>query len=76
MSLSVSAQEISPYLFGQNMWLTNGAEGRPGYIDDLWPEIESSGVKLIGIGGNGYNREMPDLETLTNWVKAIKRIGA
>ncbi len=50
MSLSVSAQEISPYLFGQNMWLTNGAEGRPGYIDDLWPEIESSGVKLIRIG--------------------------
>lgn len=70
------AQEISPYLFGQNMWLTDGAEGRPGYIDKLWPKVESSGVKLIRIGGNGYNKEMPDLETLTNWVNAIKAIGA
>jgi len=41
-TVSVNAQEISPYLFGQNMWLTNGAEGRPGYIDELWPKVESS----------------------------------
>lgn len=73
---TINAQEISPYLFGQNMWLTNGAEGRPGYIDQLWPKVESSGVKLIRIGGNGYNRNMPDLETLTHWVTSIKSIGA
>lgn len=73
----VSAQEISKYLFGQNMWLTQGAEGtRIGYIDDLWPKVEKSGVSIIRIGGNGYNKRMPSYETLTKWVHAIKSIGA
>lgn len=72
----LQAQEISPYLFGQNMWLTNGAEGRAGYIDELWPKVNASGVKVIRIGGNGYNKRMPDNETLLKWVNAIKSIGA
>lgn len=58
------------------MWLTNGAEGRPGYIDELWPKVEKSGVKIIRIGGNGYNQKMPDYETLSQWVEDIKAIGA
>lgn len=70
------AQKISPYLFGQNMWLTEGSEGRPGYIDQLWPKVKESGIQLIRIGGAGYDRNMPDLETLTSWVKSIKAIGA
>lgn len=70
------AQSISPYLFGQNMWLTEGSEGRPGYIDQLWPKVKESGVQLIRIGGAGYDRNMPDMETLTSWVKSIKAIGA
>lgn len=77
MCLSVSAQEISPYLFGQNLWLASKSEGdRIGYIDQLWPKVEKSGAKIIRIGGNGYNKRMPDYETLTKWVKAIKGIGA
>ena len=72
----LSAQKISEHLFGQNMWLTQGAEGRPGYIDELWPKVEKSGVALIRIGGNGYNKNMPSYDTLTKWVIAIKAIGA
>jgi hypothetical protein len=68
---------ISPYLFGQNLWLTDGAEGRPGYIEEhLWPKVKQSGVKIIRIGGNGYDQVLPGFDTLTMWVKAIKEIGA
>lgn len=75
--VSISAQEISPYLFGQNLWLTSKAEGtRVGYIDQLWPMVGESGAKIIRIGGNGYNKRMPSYETLTKWVKSIKEIGA
>ncbi|WP_100616016.1 glycoside hydrolase family protein [Confluentibacter citreus] len=72
----LKGQEISPYLFGQNMWLTDKAENRTGYIDQLWPKIKKSGIKIIRIGGNGFNRNMPDNETLLKWVTAIKSIGA
>lgn len=67
---------ISPYLFGQNLWLTSGSEGRTGYIDQLWPQVQQSGARIIRIGGNGYNRNMPDDATLDKWVKDIKSIGA
>ncbi|HKK63292.1 MAG TPA: hypothetical protein VJ951_12080 [Bacteroidales bacterium] len=73
---SLTAQQISPYLFGQNLWLTEGAEGRPGYIDQIWPKVEQSGVEIIRIGGAGYDRNMPPLDTLIHWVKSIKAIGA
>ena len=69
--------EISEFLFGQNLWLTSGAEGRPGYIiPGLMPKVQSSGVKMIRIGGNGYDSKMPGIDTLVSWVKAIKSIGA
>jgi hypothetical protein len=68
---------ISHYLFGQNLWLTDGAEGRPGYIEaSLWPVVQESGVKMIRIGGNGYDQKLPGFDTLTMWVKSIKAIGA
>lgn len=73
----ISGQEISEYLFGQNLWLASKAEGsRIGYIDQLWPKVGKSGAKIIRIGGNGYNKRMPNYETLTKWVTAIKEIGA
>ncbi|MFY0650677.1 MAG: hypothetical protein JXQ96_01525 [Cyclobacteriaceae bacterium] len=70
------AQQISPYLFGQNLWLTHKAEGRQGYTQDLWPQVKESGVKMVRIGGAGYDRNMPVLDTLQKWVKSIKNIGA
>ncbi|MFB9057836.1 hypothetical protein ACFFU9_13905 [Mariniflexile ostreae] len=68
---------ISPYLFGQNLWLTDKAEGRKGYIQEsLWDKVEASGAKIIRIGGNGYEHKMPSMDTLEMWVKTIKKIGA
>ena len=68
---------ISPYLFGQNLWLTSKAEGRPGYIQEfLWDKVEASGAKIIRIGGNGYEHKMPPMDTLDSWVTNIKKIGA
>lgn len=70
-------KEISPYLFGQNLWLTAGSEGRPGYIQEfLWPKVKESGAKIIRIGGNGYDQNLPGYDTLEMWVKSIKGIGA
>ena len=72
-----TAKPISPYFFGQNLWLTNRAEGRPGYIQEsLWGKVKESGPTIIRIGGNGYDVKMPPMETLETWVKSIKKIGA
>lgn len=41
-----NAQEISPYLFGQNHWIAQGDEGtRVGYLHLLWPKVKESGIK-------------------------------
>ena len=73
----LTAQEISPYLFGQNHWLAQGDEGtRPGYLALLWPRVEASGVRMIRIGGNGYERHMPDSLRLSKMIDSIKSIGA
>ena len=70
------AQEISPYLFGQNHWLGQGDEGRTGYLHLLWPKVKESGIKCIRIGGNGYNRNFPDRQKLTGMIDSIRSIGA
>ena len=72
----ISAQEISPFLFGQNHWLANGDEGRVGYLNQLWPKVKASGVKMIRIGGNGYERNFPDRERLNRMIDSIQGIGA
>jgi hypothetical protein len=68
--------EISPYLFGQNHWLADGDQGRVGYLHNLWPKVQESGVTLVRIGGNGYEREFPSRTKLNAMVDAIKGIGA
>jgi hypothetical protein len=73
----VQAGDISPYLFGQNHWIAAGDEGsRPGYLHQLWPMVEASGVRLIRIGGNGYNHRLPDRQRLEAMVDSIRHIGA
>lgn len=72
----IKAQEISPFLFGQNHWLANGDEGRVGYLNQLWPKVKASGVKMIRIGGNGYERNFPDRERLNRMIDSIQGIGA
>lgn len=74
---SAIAQDISPYLFGQNHWMDRNDEGnRPGYIYMLWPQIKESGIKLVRIGGGGYNNGLPNRENLTAIIDNIQGIGA
>ncbi len=73
----VDAQEISPWLFGQNHWMERSDEGkRPGYLYMLWPKVEESGIKLVRIGGGGYNRRFPARDKLTGIIDSIQGIGA
>lgn len=73
----INAQEISQFLFGQNHWMANNDEGkRPGYLNELWPKVEESGIKLIRIGGNGYEHRFPNTERLTTILDSIHGIGA
>ena len=73
----VGAQDISPWLVGQNHWLADGDEGgRPGHLHLLWPRVAESGVRLVRIGGNGYEHHFPERERLVAMVEAIRGIGA
>jgi hypothetical protein len=75
--ISVKAQEISPWLFGQNIWMDKGDAGnRPGYTYMLWPKVKKSGIKTVRIGGGGYNHRFPNRKKLTAMVDSIQRIGA
>ncbi|MFY0650717.1 MAG: hypothetical protein JXQ96_01725 [Cyclobacteriaceae bacterium] len=79
---STTAQELSPFLFGQNHWIEqNDEDGRPGYINQLWPKIAESGIKLVRIGGNNYNNRNHELFNLdriklNSILDSIRGIGA
>lgn len=77
LTVRLHAQEISPYLFGQNHWIAKGDEGgRVGYLHLLWPKVQESGVKSVRIGGNGYEHNFPSRERLIAMVDSIQDIGA
>jgi hypothetical protein len=72
-----NAQEISPWLFGQNHWMERTDEGnRPGYLYMLWPKVKESGIKTVRIGGGGYNHRLPAQEKLNGMIDSIRGIGA
>ena len=73
----IHAQEISPFLFGQNHWMAKSDEGRrPGYLNELWQKVQESGIKMVRIGGNGYEHRFPNRERLTAMIDSIRGIGA
>jgi hypothetical protein len=77
LNITSNAQEISPYLFGQNHWIATGDEGnRIGYLDLLWPKVKESGITSIRIGGNGYNHRFPERSRLTSMIDSVRNIGA
>ena len=77
LSTGSNAQELSPYLFGQNHWIAQGDEGtRVGYLHLLWPKVKESGIKSVRIGGNGYNHNLPERQRLTAMIDSIRNIGA
>ena len=74
---SAAEQTLSPWLFGQNYWLEQGIEGgRPGYLHVLWPRVTDSGVRLVRIGGNAYENELPEPRRLIEMISAIRTAGA
>ncbi len=74
---SVNAQEISPWLFGQNHWMEARDEGdRPGYLSVLWPKVGESDITMVRIGGNAYEHNFPDNNRLMAMIDSIRGIGA
>ena len=73
----VNAQQISQFLFGQNHWMANhDEEDRPGFLDELWPRVEESGIQLVRVGGNGYEHNFPNRERISAILDSIHGIGA
>ena len=76
-SAGTTAQRISPFLFGQNFWMEKNAErNRPGYINELWPQVAKSGIRLVRIGGIGYEKHFPSDQKLRTMIDSIRGIGA
>ena len=72
-STTTDRPEISPILLGQNYWMDLWEQR-----DVIFPLVKESGVKLIRIGGIGYDHDLPTRtnEEITSWVNDIKGAGA
>ncbi|MCB2406565.1 carbohydrate-binding protein [Hymenobacter lucidus] len=71
-------QAISPYLAGQNAWLPKayGSTVYNGQLDQLWPIVQRSKVRMIRIGGNGPNSNLVTNAQYIALIDSIRRIGA
>ncbi len=70
---------ISSYLMGQNAWLPTGQFGGATYngiLNQLWPTIKSSGVKMVRIGGAWAEGAMLPGAKVVELVDSIRKIGA
>jgi hypothetical protein len=65
----VPGPDISPFLVGNNVWYHT-----PSPV--VWDLTREAGVRLLRIGGTGYDRRLPDDATLIARVKQIRAIGA
>lgn len=64
---------ISPYLLGQNYWMDLWEQR-----DIIFPLVKESGVKIIRIGGIGYDHDLSGRsnEEIETWINDIKDAGA
>ena len=71
-------QAISPYLPGQNAWLPKalGSDVYNGVLDQLWPLVKQSKVRMVRIGGNGANVNLITNAQYIALIDSIRRIGA
>lgn len=68
----LGGQPISSTLVGSNYWMDlEGAKGAA-----LQPYLVKSGMQLVRIGGNGYNKKWPGDAKVAGWVEAIRANGA
>jgi hypothetical protein len=68
LATAASAQQISPYLTGTNVWYNPS--------DAVWAVHATAGHKIMRIGGHAYDTNVPTKEQLTIWVNKIKAMGA
>ncbi|RAK63547.1 carbohydrate-binding protein [Hymenobacter edaphi] len=75
---AAQAQRISPYLAGQNAWMAQSYGGRVynGQLDQLWPLVRKSKVRMVRIGGNGVEFNMPSPAEYLRLIDSIRHIGA
>lgn len=64
---------LSPYFFGTNLWADQDVGGQA-YL--FWPQLKKAGIKLVRIGGIGYNDQPPSMQQLLAWIDSIRAIGA
>lgn len=71
-------QAISPYIAGQNAWMpaVYGTTPYGGKLDQLWPMIKASKVKMIRIGGNRVEFNMPTRAQYIALIDSIRSAGA
>jgi hypothetical protein len=57
----VDAQQISPYIYGQNAWMPDsiGSKKFYGSLGQTWTPIAESGVKMMRYGGIGVDENKP-----------------
>ena len=72
----VCAQPISPFVVGNNLWYadTNAPSSSPS--TSVMNLSGQAGVRLIRIGGAGFDGGMPSDSTLLTWVNRIRATGA
>ena len=70
MTIALQAQDISPWLTGSNYWHNLHRNS------NVWSQVADANMKVIRIGGNGWERNLPANDTLEEWINDIKGAGA
>jgi hypothetical protein len=69
-------QSISPHLIGNNLWLANRGNPTTTPSTAVMNLAGEAGIRLIRIGGNEFDKNMPSDQALLIWVNRIRAIGA
>ncbi|MBA3900102.1 MAG: T9SS type A sorting domain-containing protein [Bacteroidetes bacterium] len=74
---NISAQEISPMLFGQNSWMpdSTGTRFLNGHVHKKWPDIQGSGAQSIRFGGIASDMDMPTNYQYIRMIDSIRTRG-
>lgn len=72
----VCAQPISPFVVGNNLWYADSNAPSSSPSTSVMNLSGQAGVRLIRIGGAGFDGGMPSDTTLLTWVNRIRATGA
>lgn len=73
----LNAQQISPYLFGQNAWMPDSIGTRTfgGSLGNHWPAIGESGSTIMRYGGIGVDENKPTKHQYIKMIDAMRAQG-